>query len=72
MPGTVVPYERFLEIRQRRNRVATKLTAQPVQAMIEEVLDHHAVLVDCTAPNNEQCGTRNVPVDPNVPTASTC
>jgi hypothetical protein len=71
MRGTVVSYERFLEIRQRRNRVTTKPTVQPVQTMIEEVLDHHAVLVDCTAPNNEECGTRCLPVDPTVPTAST-
>ena len=56
MPGTVVTYQRFLEIRQRRNRVAASPTEPPVQIVPGDVLDDHALSVDRGAIQKEQRG----------------
>jgi hypothetical protein len=54
MSGTVVvPYERFLDVRQRRNRAAATLTQHPLQTIIEDILDDRSVAVDREAPNDE-------------------
>ena len=59
MPGTVVSYERFLDVRQRRTRVAAALTLPLQPTTLEHVLDDRAVSIDGEAPSVEQCGTRS-------------
>jgi hypothetical protein len=41
MPETVVPYERFVEIRQRRQRLVAELTKPPDQTPADQVLEAH-------------------------------
>jgi hypothetical protein len=59
MPGTVVPYERFLEVCQRRSHVTATSTEQRHQTVIEDVLDDLVVPVVCETLKYEQCGTRS-------------
>lgn len=58
MPGTLVPYQRFLEIRQRRNHAAASPMEQPVQVVAGDVPDDRAVTLHGEA-TDEQCGTRS-------------
>ena len=59
MPDTVVPYARFLEIRQRRRRVVAELTQQVVAAPNGDSLDRQPVTIDSEALRVEHCGTRS-------------
>lgn len=45
MPGTIVPYARFVEIRERRSRVAVELTEPPMPAE-GDLPDRHPVVID--------------------------
>lgn len=58
MPETVVPYLRFLEIRQRRQRVAAELARRPGSSCNGESSDGEPLTIDCEALGDEHCGTR--------------
>jgi hypothetical protein len=58
MPGIVVPYERFVEIRQLRRRVTAKLAEQSAHMVSDAVVDDRAGAVDLKPLNDEQCGTQ--------------
>jgi hypothetical protein len=60
MPGIIVPYARFVEIRQRRQRVAAEL-ARGVATPNGDSLDAQSVTVDAESRSDEQCGTREAP-----------
>lgn len=51
MPDTVVPYARFLEIRQRGQRVGVELPRQPVATLNGH--DYQAVAIDCEVLSND-------------------
>lgn len=75
MPGTVVPYERFLEIRQRRTRVVTELARRPGSFANEVSRDGEPLTIDCEALIDKHCGTdadsrRVAPEEPVGLTAS--
>jgi hypothetical protein len=58
MPGSVVPYERFVEIRQRRTRVVAELALPPGSMRDEDPRDAPPVTIDCEAVIDTDCGTR--------------
>jgi hypothetical protein len=61
MRNTVVPYTRFLEIRQRRQRVfANQPTLQPVGTPNDGPRRRETMTIKCEARSDEQCGTRPV------------
>jgi hypothetical protein len=59
MPGFIVPYSRFLEIRQRRQRVAAELTRQAVSTANGDSSAGHLVTIDCEARSDGDGGTRS-------------
>jgi len=61
MPGAIVPYARFLEVRQRRQGAVTELARQPVTTPNEHSRDGHAVTLECAAVASQSCGTRSDP-----------
>ena len=62
MAGTIVLYTRFLEVRQRRQRVVTELARQPVATPNGHSHDGQAVTLDRAAvAANQSCGTRSTP-----------
>jgi hypothetical protein len=58
MLDNVVPFARFLEIRERRERVTVELANPPATAT-REVLQCHAVAIDVEPPSSGSCGTRS-------------
>jgi hypothetical protein len=58
MPGSVVRYERFLEIRQRRKRVVAELARQPGSMRNEDSRDAAPLTIDCEPVIDKHCGTR--------------
>ncbi|MGE5243521.1 MAG: hypothetical protein ACM3SQ_04775 [Betaproteobacteria bacterium] len=61
MPGTVVSYERFLEIRQRRERVVAELARQPGPFVNRDSRDGELTTIDCKPVIDTHCGTRTQP-----------
>jgi hypothetical protein len=60
MTDIVVPYTRFLEIQQRRLRVAAE-PAGPTVAIADNMsAAGEPAVVECEGPNNDGCGTRSV------------
>ena len=59
MPDTIVPYARFLEIRQRRQRVAAEMTRQAIATPNGDSRDGQPAIIDCEAVSDEHCGTRS-------------
>jgi hypothetical protein len=59
MPGTVVPYERFVEIRQRGKRMAGELAAQHEAMLNGDSRDGcEPPTIHCEALIDKHCGTR--------------
>jgi len=61
MPGPIVPYARFLEVRQRRQGAVTEPARQPVATPHGHSRDGDAVTLDCAAVASQSCGTRSDP-----------
>ena len=59
MPGFIIPYVRFLEIRQRRQRVAAELTRPAVATANGDPLNGLLVTIDCEALSDEHGATRS-------------
>lgn len=57
MPGTVVPYERFLEIRQRRERVVAEPAPRPGSRPNGDSHDGEPPTIDCADLIDKRCGT---------------
>ena len=57
MSGSVVPYERFVAIRQRRERVVAELARQSGSTRGEESCDAAPVTIDCEPVIDEHCET---------------
>jgi len=58
MPGFIITYSRFLEIRQRRQRVATELTRRAVATANGDSPGGHPVTIDCEVFSDEHGGAR--------------
>ena len=65
MSNTIVPYARFLEIRQRR-RFVEELARRAVAAPTGDSTDAQPVTIDDAALGDEDCGTRTTPVTSGV------
>jgi len=59
VPGSNIPYSRFLEIRRRRQRVAAELTRPAVATANGDSLNGLLVTIDCEALSDEHGGTRS-------------
>ncbi len=57
MPGEVVRYERFVEVRLRRARVVAELTRQPESMPDEAARETAPATIDCKAVIDHDCGT---------------
>jgi hypothetical protein len=60
MSNTIVPYARFLEIRQRR-RFVEELARRAVAAPTGDATDAQPVTIDDAALGDDHCGTRTAP-----------
>lgn len=58
MPGTVVPYERFVEIRQRGKGMAGELAARHGAMPNGDSRDGEPPTIHCEALIDKHCGTR--------------
>ena len=59
MPENVVPYEIFVEIRQRRKRMEAELMIRPVTTPTDDGLAGHGVTNEDEAMGDRGCGTRS-------------
>jgi hypothetical protein len=56
---TVVPYSRFLELRERLERVRAALTRQPAAPPLGDSLRAQPIVIDCEAIRDKRCGTES-------------
>jgi hypothetical protein len=61
MSDTIVPYARFLEIRQRRRRVVEELARRDIATPNGDSPDAQPVTIDDAALGDQHCGTRTAP-----------